>query len=69
VFRDKLGSLTEYPFKWDGFASSAGIAVEWLAPLGLFRFSYGVPLRKREETLSQYGDEVEQFQFAIGRAF
>lgn len=68
-FRDKQGSLTEYDFKWDGFSASAGIAVEWLAPLGLLRFSFGVPLRKRDETRTQYGDDVEQFQFSIGGAF
>jgi outer membrane protein insertion porin family len=68
-FRDKQGSLTEYPFEWDGFSASAGVAVEWLAPLGLFRFSLGMPLRKRVETRAQFGDDVEQFQFSIGRAF
>ena len=26
---------------------SFGIAVQWLAPLGLFRFSYGIPLNAR----------------------
>jgi outer membrane protein insertion porin family len=68
-FRDKQGSLIEYPFRSDGFSTSVGIAAEWLAPLGLFRFSFGVPLLKREDTRSQYGDEVEQFQFSIGGAF
>jgi outer membrane protein insertion porin family len=43
--------------------------VQWLAPLGLFRFSYAFPLRYRDETELNYGDELERFQFSIGQAF
>ena len=49
--------------------SSVGVSVQWLAPLGLFRFSYGVPLKYRRSTELDYGDELEQFQFSIGQAF
>jgi len=44
--------------------------VQWLAPLGVFRFSYAMPLNdKRGDTLTRWGDEVEGFQFSIGQAF
>jgi outer membrane protein assembly factor BamA len=42
---------------------SVGVAAEWLSRMGIFRFSYGVPLNDEEE------DEVEEFQFSIGSAF
>jgi len=49
---------------------SAGIAVQWFAPLGLFRFSYGLPLNAKPWTYSStYGDNTESFQFSVGQAF
>ncbi len=46
------------------------VAVQWLAPLGVFRFSYAVPLKKFSgDTATQFGDETEGFQFSIGQAF
>ena len=46
------------------------MAVQWLAPLGVFRFSYAMPLNdKRGDTDTRWGDEVEGFQFSIGQAF
>jgi outer membrane protein insertion porin family len=45
------------------------VGVEWLAPLGLFRFSYAIPLRYRRGTELNYGDDVEGFQFSMGNAF
>lgn len=68
-FTDKGGFPVEYDFNWKHFRSSAGIGVEWLAPLGLFRFSYAVPLTYRRSTELNYGDELEGFQFSIGNAF
>ncbi|MBL8268710.1 outer membrane protein assembly factor BamA [Steroidobacter sp.] len=68
-FTDKGGYPVEYDFNWKHFRSSAGIGVEWLAPLGLFRFSYAVPLTYRKSTELNYGDELEGFQFSIGNAF
>jgi outer membrane protein insertion porin family len=49
--------------------TSAGIAVEWLAPLGFFRFSYAYPLNEVERNDRYFGDETERFQFSIGQAF
>ena len=54
---------------WNDLKRSTGIAVEWLAPLGLFRFSFGVPLNSKHGTLTTWGDETEGFQFSIGQAF
>ena len=59
----------DYGFSYDDLKQSAGLAVQWLAPLGVFRFSYAVPLNKKRETATGYGDETEGFQFSIGQAF
>ncbi|RYG70243.1 hypothetical protein EON77_14070 [bacterium] len=58
-----------YNFKYDNLRRSTGLAVQWLAPLGIFRFSYALPLNRVREGNVIYGDEVEQFQFSVGQAF
>jgi outer membrane protein insertion porin family len=58
-----------YRFSYANLKRSAGLAVEWLAPLGLFRFSYGIPLNARHGDAINWGDETEGFQFSIGQAF
>jgi outer membrane protein insertion porin family len=59
-FRDAMSELKR----------SAGVSVQWLAPLGLFRFSLGVPLNaKHSDGATNWGDETEIFQFSIGQAF
>jgi len=68
-FTDKLGEPKEYGFDVKQLRASAGISVQWLAPLGLFRFSYAVPLRYQTETFRNFGDDLERFQFSIGNAF
>ncbi|HEX6998441.1 MAG TPA: outer membrane protein assembly factor BamA [Gammaproteobacteria bacterium] len=68
-FFDKLGDRIDYDFDYDRLKRSVGIGVEWLAPLGLLRFSYAVPLNEDEETDRFFGDEIERFQFSIGNAF
>ena len=68
-FTDKLGSPIEYKPDLDELRSSVGIGVQWLAPLGLFRFSYAYPLNAYEGNDRYYGDEIERFQFSIGQAF
>jgi len=56
--------------QWSDIRRSAGIAVEWLAPLGLFRFSYGKALNAQHYNVSSsWGDQTEGFQFSIGQAF
>ena len=70
-----LGPPIRYGFSYNNLKKSAGVAVEWLAPLGLFRFSFAVPLNaQRENDLLgagpiTWGDNVERFQFDIGQAF
>ncbi len=69
TFTDRLGDRVDYDFDVDNLKSSVGIAAEWLAPLGLFRFSYAYPLNDFGGNTRLYGDEVERFQFSIGNAF
>jgi outer membrane protein insertion porin family len=59
----------DYDFSFDKIKYSTGVAVQWLAPLGVFRFSYAVPLNDEKGTTIEYGDETEGFQFSIGQAF
>lgn len=68
-FTDKLGAPLEYKPDIDELRASVGIGVQWLAPLGLFRFSYAYPLNEYRGNDRYYGDEIERFQFSIGQAF
>jgi len=58
-----------YEFAFDKLRYSTGVAVQWMAPLGVFRFSYAVPLNEFEGEGAEYPDETEGFQFSIGQAF
>jgi outer membrane protein insertion porin family len=58
-----------YKFKYDNLRRSTGLAVQWLAPLGIFRFSYALPLNASKGNSVVYPDEKEQFQFSVGQAF
>ena len=69
AFTDKLGAPIEYKPDFDELRTSIGIGVQWLAPLGLFRFSYAYPLNAYQGNDRYYGDELERFQFSIGQAF
>ncbi len=68
-FTDRLGSPIEYKPDFEELRTSVGIGVQWLAPLGLFRFSYAYPLNPYDQNDRYYGDELERFQFSIGQAF
>ena len=59
----------DYGFKYDKLKHSAGLAVQWLAPLGIFRFSYATPLNAYKGDSVVFADEKEQFQFSVGQAF
>jgi outer membrane protein insertion porin family len=65
--------ITPVDYGFHGFSDlkrSVGIAVQWLAPLGLFRFSFGIPLNsKNGNGFSTWGDQTEGFQFSVGNAF
>lgn len=59
------GELEELDFDFDlnNLRQSVGGAAEWLSPMGVFRFSYGIPLNDEPE------DQLEEFQFTIGSQF
>jgi outer membrane protein insertion porin family len=59
----------DYDLDLGNLKQSVGISAQWLAPLGLFRFSYGFPLNSEKASALSYGDDEEQFQFSIGGAF
>ena len=59
----------DYEFDYNELKQSAGLAIQWFAPLGIFRFSYGIPLNEFKGDGIRYADEVERFQFTIGSAF
>ncbi|MDQ1302462.1 MAG: outer membrane protein insertion porin family [Pseudomonadota bacterium] len=75
VFYDQLGSQNgngqriDYGFDAGDLKRSYGIAAQWLAPLGLFRFSYAFPLDADSNPFPGYSDSTERFQFSIGGAF
>jgi len=69
AFTDKLGSPIEYKPDVKELRQSVGLGVQWLAPLGLFRFSYAYPLNAYDGNDRYYGDQIERFQFSIGQAF
>jgi outer membrane protein insertion porin family len=59
-----------YAFAWDDLRRSVGISVQWLAPLGLFKFSLAVPLNAQPLVPGvTWGDQTERFQFSVGQAF
>jgi outer membrane protein insertion porin family len=65
-----LTTPVDYKFSYDQLRKSAGVAVQWLAPsLGVFRFSYGIPLNKFVGDSVKFADRTENFQFTIGGAF
>ncbi len=59
----------DYEFDYNELKQSAGVSVQWIAPLGIFRFSYAIPLNEFKGDGQRYPDEVEGFQFSIGSAF
>ncbi|MFM7065647.1 MAG: outer membrane protein assembly factor BamA [Gammaproteobacteria bacterium] len=59
----------DYGFAFGRLRQSAGIAAQWLAPLGVFRFSLAVPLNAEKGDGVLFPDEKETFQFSIGNAF
>jgi outer membrane protein insertion porin family len=68
VGRDGITPVS-YEFAFDKLRYSTGVAVQWMAPLGVFRFSYAVPLNEFKGNSVEYPDETEGFQFSIGQAF
>jgi len=69
LFLGRAGRPVKYEFEYDKLKHSTGVAVQWLAPLGVFRFSYALPLNAYEGDFNTYPDETEEFQFSVGQAF
>ena len=68
-FRNRRGDRTDYKFDLGDLRVSAGVGIQWLSPMGLFRFSYAQPLKYQSQTRREFGDEIERFQFSVGTAF
>jgi outer membrane protein insertion porin family len=66
--RDGLTPV-EYKFSFKELKRSTGVAVQWLSPMGIFRFSYAVPLNASKGDAFRYEDLKEGFQFSVGQAF
>ncbi|NGP53619.1 outer membrane protein assembly factor BamA [Thioalkalivibrio sp. XN8] len=62
-FDRDTGEPLNNDFSFSELRYSTGISFQWLAPLGLFRFSYAFPLN------DEPGDRTEGFQFTVGSAF
>jgi outer membrane protein insertion porin family len=69
TFYGRSGLPVKYEFEYDKLKHSTGLAVQWLAPLGVFRFSYAIPLNAYKGDFNTYPDEDERFQFSVGQAF
>jgi outer membrane protein insertion porin family len=68
VGRDGITPV-DYEFSFDNIKYSTGVAVQWLAPLGVFRFSFAFPINADKSDGITYADQTEGFQFSIGQAF
>ncbi len=53
----------DYKFSADNFRYSAGFGLTWITLIGPISLSYAQPIN------SKPGDQIEEFQFAIGRVF
>ncbi len=64
VFYD-FGNVFSDPevFELDELRTSAGVALNWLTPIGALVFSYAEPQQKKS------GDRTQRFQFTIGGTF
>ncbi|MBV8046525.1 MAG: BamA/TamA family outer membrane protein, partial [Paludibacterium sp.] len=45
------------------FRYSTGLALTWLSPVGPMKFSYAMPMHKKE------GDKIQRLQFQLGTVF
>jgi outer membrane protein insertion porin family len=66
---DKYTPVTYHFEQWSDLKRSTGVAVQWLSPAGLLRFTLGIPLNAYRGDAVNYGDVTERFQFSLGQAF
>ncbi|NNF66433.1 MAG: BamA/TamA family outer membrane protein, partial [Gammaproteobacteria bacterium] len=59
----------DYGFDVKALRQSVGVAAQWLAPLGTFRFSYAYPISDFPGSSRLPGDDIERFQFSVGQTF
>jgi len=55
------GQVFEDDIELDEIRFSAGIGFNWVSPVGPLSISYSIPLNEEED------DEIEKFQFSVGR--
>jgi outer membrane protein insertion porin family len=56
-------ATADYKFSADNFRYSAGVGITWITLIGPIALSYSKPINSKPD------DQIEQFQFAIGRVF
>jgi outer membrane protein insertion porin family len=67
---EDLETPINYNFSYHALRDSTGLSVQWLAPsLGIFRFSYGIPLNPSRGNAIDFPDRTEGFQFSVGQSF
>ena len=62
-------SHIDYDFSFRDLRQSAGIALQWLSPLGTFRFSCGIAFNARGSSDFRYPDDEKRCDFSIGGGF
>ena len=68
VFADAGGVWSDYKSSAyvagsEGMRYSAGVGLLWASPIGPLKFSYGIPIKKKDS------DQEQRFQFQIGTSF
>ena len=63
LFTDAGNVYEDTEFEADDLRYSAGVAFQWLSPVGALAFSLAQPFGDQE------GDELESFQFTLGAPF
>jgi outer membrane protein insertion porin family len=67
----RLGTFLDAGYVWgedekirfQDIRSAVGMAISWDSPVGPLRFSFGFPIKKRQD------DKIERFQFQLGKIF
>jgi outer membrane protein insertion porin family len=69
-FLDDGGQSLDYDFDLSRLRQSAGIAAQFLVPIGVLRLSYGVPLNADDDHPNRFRrDVIERYQITVGVDF